>query len=57
MHLLDQLIEFGGFGEALDVGDGQTDEQVHEDDGDQHREQEQEEMRRQRERLTLYILN
>ena len=46
-------MEPGGLGEALDVGDGETDEEVHQDDRDQHREQEQEEVGRHREVLRL----
>ena len=43
----------GGLGESLNVGDGETDQEVHQDDGHQHREQEEEEVSRHREMLSL----
>ncbi len=54
--MLNELVQLGRLGEPLYVGDGEADQQVHQDDGDQHREQQQEEMGRQGERLALHIL-
>ena len=43
-HLLDELVQLGGLGESLDVGDGQTHQQVHQDDGHQDSEEEEKEV-------------
>ena len=56
-HLLDELVQLGGLGESLDVGDGQTHQQVHQDDGHQDSEEEEEEVSGEGERLALHILN
>ena len=45
----------GGLGQPLDVGDSQTDQQVHQDDGDENGEEEKKELGRAREQLRLHV--
>ena len=35
LHLLEELLQLSRLGQTLDVGDCQTDQEVHQDDGDE----------------------
>ena len=45
----------GRLGQPLDVGDSQTDQQVHQDDRDENGEEEKKELGRAREQLRLHV--